>query len=159
MIILGIDPGSTRIGYGIIARNKNLELIDCGTMEISQKKFDAQILESAQKLSKIIKEYQPELAGIEKLYFSKNVKTGIAVSQTRGALILEMAKQNLPIKEFSPSEVKLAVTGYGLADKKAVSKMVGILLNIKDRRLSKYDDATDALAIAITTANNIKTWG
>lgn len=154
MTILGIDPGSNRIGYGIIKKNKILKLIDCGVIGIDRKKADDQILENAKKLSELIKKYQPALIGIEKLYFSKNVKTGMAVAQTRGALILEISKYNLPVKEYSPSEVKLAVTGYGLADKKAVAKMVGIILSVQGDGLKKHDDATDALAIAITTANN-----
>lgn len=154
MIILGIDPGSTRIGYGIISDNKKLALIDYGTIEIGRKKTDLLILEASKKLEVLIKKHKPELVGIEKLYFVKNIKTGIEVAQTRGALILEIAKHNIPIKEFSPSEIKLAVTGYGLADKKAVAKMVAILLGLGKNYLKGHDDATDALAVAITTANN-----
>lgn len=156
MIILGIDPGSTRIGYGIIKKDKILTLVDCGVIGTDKKESNEQIAENAEKLSGLIKKYQPAIIGIEKLYFSKNVKTGIAVAQTRGALILEITKHNLAIKEYSPSEIKLAVAGYGLADKKAVAKMVGLILNIKGSRFPKYDDATDALAVAITTANNIR---
>lgn len=154
MIILGIDPGSNRIGYGIIEKNKILKLVDCGVIGTDRKKPEEQITENAKKLSGLIKKYQPTLIGIEKLYFSKNVKTGISVAQARGALILEISKYSLPVKEYGPSEVKLAVTGYGLADKKAVAKMVGIILGVKDDQFKSHDDATDALAIAITAANN-----
>ncbi len=155
MIILGIDPGSARIGYGLIEKSGSaLNLIRCGTLEISKGESGARILETAAGISKIIKKYRPELIGIEKLYFAKNVKTGMAVAQTRGAIILEISKLKLPIKELSPSEVKLSVTGYGLADKKAVSKMVSLILKIPEGELKVYDDATDALAIAITAANN-----
>jgi len=154
MVILGIDPGSNRIGYGIIKKDKILKFIGCGVIGTDKKKPNEQILENAQKLSELIKKYQPTLVGIEKIYFSKNVKTGISVAQSRGALILEISKYNLPIKEYSPSEVKLAVTGYGLADKKAVSKMVAIILGINNDVFKGHDDAADALAVAITTANN-----
>jgi len=151
MVIIGIDPGSTRIGYGVIRSDKNLEFIDCGIIEIKQERTGDRIIEAAKKISKIIKKYQPELAGIEKIYFSKNVKTGIAVAQTRGALILEISKNRIPIKEFSPSEIKLVVTGYGLADKKAVAKMAAKILSL-EKLTGVLDDASDALAIAITAA-------
>lgn len=150
MIILGIDPGSTRIGFGIISGNKNLELIDYGVIEVKRKETALLLEEIAKKISALIKKYKPALAGIEKIYFAKNVKTGIEVAQARGAIILEISKYQIPIKEFSPSEVKISVTNYGLADKKAVSKMVSKILNIK--KLKGFDDASDALAIAITTA-------
>ncbi|MBI4992403.1 MAG: crossover junction endodeoxyribonuclease RuvC [Candidatus Harrisonbacteria bacterium] len=150
MIILGIDPGSTRIGYGIIENNKNLELIDYGVIEVKRKESALLLKEIAAKLSDLIQKYKPELAGIEKLYFSKNVKTGIEVAQARGAIILEISRHQIPIKEFSPSEIKIAVTNYGLADKKSVAKMVSRILNVE--KLGGFDDASDALAIAITTA-------
>ena len=156
MIIMGIDPGSARIGYGIIKTNGGLELISCGIIEIKEQGVGNQIAQAAKRISEIIKKYQPDLAGIEKIYFSKNVKTGIAVAQTRGAIILEISKYRIPIKEFSPSEIKLATANYGLADKKAVAKMVAKILNIE--KLTGFDDASDALAVAITTAN-VKNWG
>ena len=150
MIILGIDPGSARIGFGIISGTKKLELLDCGILKIKEKESDKRLLEVSKELSKILKKYNPDVAGIEKIYFSKNVKTGIAVAQTRGAIILEIAKNGIPIKEFSPSEIKSAITGYGLADKKAVAKMAAKILNAD--KLTGFDDASDALAIAIMAA-------
>lgn len=154
MTILGIDPGSTRIGYGIISSGKVLKFIDCGTIEVGGKKSDQLILEAAQKLSRLINKHKPDAASVEKIYFSKNIKTGIEVAQTRGAILLELAKRGVPVKEYSPSEIKLAVASYGLADKKAVSKMVTLLLGLKKQSLKGYDDATDALAAAIAAANN-----
>ena len=150
MIILGIDPGSARIGFGIISGTKKLELLDYGILKIKEKESDKRLLEVSKELSKILKKYNPDVAGIEKIYFSKNVKTGIAVAQTRGAIILEIAKNGIPIKEFSPSEIKSAITGYGLADKKAVAKMTAKILNAD--KLTGFDDASDALAIAIMAA-------
>lgn len=151
MIIMGIDPGSTRIGYGIIKTNGGLSAIDYGIIEIKRKKPAELILKAAEEISKLVKKYHPDMAGIEKIYFSKNVKTGIEVSQTSGAIILEIARQNIPIKELSPSEVKLAVTGYGLADKKAVAKMTARFLGLE--KIKGLDDASDALAIAIAASN------
>ncbi|MDD5430981.1 MAG: crossover junction endodeoxyribonuclease RuvC [Candidatus Pacebacteria bacterium] len=154
MIVLGIDPGSTRIGYGVISGGKKLSLVDYGTIEIKRKESKKLIAEAAEKLSDLIKKHKPEIIGIEKLYFSKNVKTAMEVAQTRGALILEISKHNILMKELSPSEIKLAVAGYGLADKGAVAKMVGLLLGLKKEELKGYDDATDALATAIAAVNN-----
>ena len=151
MKILGIDPGSIRVGYGIISGNKKLLLVDYGVIEAERKKSDALISEIAGKISELIKKYKPDLVGIEKIYFSKNVKTGIEVAQTRGAIILEVTKYKIPIVELSPSEVKLAVTGYGLSDKKGVAKMVAKILNTE--KLVGFDDASDALAIAIAATN------
>ncbi|MHB9019257.1 MAG: crossover junction endodeoxyribonuclease RuvC [Minisyncoccota bacterium] len=152
MIILGIDPGTTRIGFGIISEEGGkLKLIDYGVIEgRSKQEISVCILENCKKLSKLIKKYKPEVAGIEKIFFSKNIKTGIDVAQSRGALILELAKAGIKIRELSPSEIKSSVTGYGLADKKSVSKVAAMILGIKDG-LKGYDDASDAVAIAIAT--------
>jgi len=153
MIILGIDPGSTRTGFGVISKEREITLITYGVIEYKRKRdnrFDELVSEVAEKLSKIINKYHPELIGIEKIYFSKNVKTGIEVAQTRGAMILEISKYKIPIKEFSPTEVKSAITGYGLADKKAVARTVAKLLGVE--KITGFDDASDALAIALTTA-------
>jgi len=152
MTILGIDPGSTRIGFGLIAdaENRKLVYIDCGVLESHLKGADALLLQITQDFAKLIKKHCPDLIGIEKLYFAKNVKTGIAVAQTRGAIIAAAAQFHIPIQEFSPSEIKSATTNYGLADKKAVSRMVSVILGIG--KVPGYDDASDALAIAITTA-------
>ncbi len=168
MIILGIDPGSTRIGYGIINSEKELSLIAYGVIEISRKKISAdlkqhgshnelaQLLQKASSaLRELITTYQPEKVGIEKLYFTKNVKTGIEVAQARGALINELARYQIPIEEFTPSEIKKAVTGYGNSDKKGVAKMVSKILRMES--VKGYDDASDALAVAITTSQK-KDW-
>lgn len=153
MTIIGIDPGTTRIGFGIISEEKGkLKLIDYGIIEgRSKQEISVCVLENCKKLSTIIKKYKPEVAGIEKIFFAKNIKTGIDVAQSRGALILELAKAGIKIRELSPSEIKSSVTGYGLADKKSVSKVASMILGIKDG-LKGYDDASDAVAIAIATA-------
>ena len=149
---MGIDPGSTRIGYGIIKKDGGLlTALNYGVIEIKRTGTAELILKAAKEISKLIKKYRPDAVGIEKIYFSKNVKTGIEVAQARGALILEISKKRIPIKEFSPSEIKLTVAGYGLADKKAVAKMVAIILNLKELT-GVLDDASDALAIAIAAS-------
>ena len=156
MITLGIDPGSARIGFGIISGTKKLELLDYGILKIKEKDADKRLIEVSNGLLEIFKKYNPDIAGIEKIYFSKNVKTGIEVAQTRGAIILEIAKYSIPMKEFSPSEIKLSVAGYGLADKKAVAKMVAKILNVE--KLTGFDDASDALAVAIIASQKQEWW-
>ena len=156
MITLGIDPGSARIGFGIISGTKKLELLDYGILKIKEKDADKRLIEVSNGLLEIFKKYNPDIAGIEKIYFSKNVKTGIEVAQTRGAIILEIAKYGIPMKEFSPSEIKLSVAGYGLADKKAVAKMVAKILNVE--KLTGFDDASDALAVAIIASQKQEWW-
>ena len=169
MIILGIDPGSTRIGYGIINSGKELSLIAYGVIETNRKKSSASLSEqrsgnklaqllikSSTALRELMNLYQPDKVGIEKLFFTKNVKTGIEVAQARGALINEIARYNIPIEEFTPSEIKLAVTGYGNADKKSVAKIVYKILRTEP--IKGHDDASDALAVAIT-ASQKREWG
>ena len=153
MIIMGIDPGSTRIGFGVISKDREIKLVDYGVIEHKRKKdegFDILISEVIKKLTEVIEKYKPELIGIEKIYFSKNVKTGIEVAQARGAIILEISKYKISIKEFGPSEIKSAITGYGMANKKAIARTVAKLLKVE--KITGFDDASDALAVALTTA-------
>lgn len=150
MIILGIDPGSVRIGYGAINFDREPSLIGYGTLEIIARDPALQIHEAVQRFSALLKEFQPTLVSVEKIYFAKNRKTGIAVTQTRGALIAEIQKHGLLFREYDPTTIKKTITGYGHADKKAIAKMVCISLKIPS--LSGHDDASDALAIALTAA-------
>lgn len=149
MKILGIDPGTSRIGYGLI-NDRPLKLIDYGVIEIKDK-TNKKFLMLSEKLGELINKFKPDAASVEKIYFAKNQKTAIEVAQARGIIILSLLNKKIPIYEYTPQEVKLAVTNYGLADKKAVAKLVKQLLGIKE--LKGYDDASDALAIAITAAN------
>ena len=148
MIILGIDPGSTRAGYGIIDFSKdNSKFIDGGIVLVSSKDKNRRLVELEESFEKIFKIHNPEIVGIERLYFVKNQKTGLEVAQSRGVLLLSVAKRNLPIYEFTPNEIKQGVTGYGSADKIAVTKMVQKILKIGD--INQPDDVYDALAIAL----------
>ena len=148
MVILGIDPGTTIIGFGVIDKNKSkLKLIDYGVIRTRNVSQSEKLLEINKELNKIVKKYNPEVAGIETLYFSTNKKTAIAVAEARGAIILTLTQNNIPIKEFSPNNIKATVSGYGRSDKKAMEKMVSLNLGIKESSLP--DDAFDALAIAL----------
>ena len=147
MIIVGIDPGSRRIGYGLIkVAGNSLSILEAGILKISSPD-DAEALDEAhQGALALIRKYRPKILGIEKLYFAKNRKTAIGVAQARGVIIALAIRQGLEVLEYSPSEVKSGVAGYGLADKQAVAKMVRAIFGRPDLRV--IDDASDALAVA-----------
>lgn len=153
MKILGIDPGTTRIGYGLIESN-GLKLLNYGVIETREKNLPKKIAELISQLREFLVQYAPDLLAIEKIYFAKNRKTALDVAQARGAMLALCLEKNIPIVEYSPNEIKSQVTGYGLADKQGVAKMVKMILNVGT--LSGYDDASDALAIAITAASKLR---
>ena len=160
MKILGVDPGSSRCGYGLIEKTgSKLTFIKAGLIEIKENDINQKLFYLANDYKKILRQNQPKLVGIEKIFFSKNIKTAIEVAQARGVLILETLRQKIPLVEFTPQEIKLAVTNYGSADKMAVAKMVNIILGRQD--INVIDDVSDAIATAIAAANNtelIHTW-
>lgn len=152
MKILGVDPGSSRCGYGLIKKDgSKLSFIKAGLIEIKESDINQKLFYLANDYKKILQQTKPDLVGIEKIFFSKNIKTAIEVAQARGVLILETLRQKISIVEFTPQEVKQAVTNYGSADKKAVAKMVNIILNRQN--INVIDDVSDAIAVAITAAN------
>ena len=153
MVILGIDPGTKRIGYGLIkSKNRDIEFIDAGILKIKEEE-PKNLLEIEKELSKIIKKHKPSLAVIEKIYFMKNQKTAIEVAQARGIIINQISKNRIKIIECTPNEMKAAITGYGFADKKAVFKMVKLILGLSED-IKMIDDAADALAMAIFGESN-----
>lgn len=154
MIILGIDPGFAITGYGIIEKTgSKFKYITHGAITTNAGTEFCKRLEITHKeLDKIIKKYNPDLFSIEELFFAKNTKTGINVAQSRGVIILTALQNKLPIFEYTPLQIKQAITGYGRADKNQIQQMVKLLLNLKE--IPKPDDAADALAIAITCANS-----
>ncbi len=154
MLILGLDPGSVAVGYGLVKKEKGeLKLLKSGLLKISSKDKGKRLLEIEKSLLQLIKNNKIDIIAMEKLFFMKNMKTALDVAQSRGVLTLIAAKHKISLLEFSPSEVKSSVTGYGLADKKAVAKMVAKFLKINI--INKPDDETDAIAIALTAINNI----
>lgn len=156
MVILGIDPGLATTGYGIIKKDgSKITAVSFGCIKTLAKMPNAERLKLIHEdLGRLIKKHKPKCAGIEQLFFCKNLKTAIAVGQARGVILLTLAENNLPIYEFTPLQVKQTVTSYGNADKKQVQKMLKILLNLKD--IPKQDDAADALAVAYNCAVSIK---
>ncbi|MEI6288445.1 MAG: crossover junction endodeoxyribonuclease RuvC [bacterium] len=153
-IILGIDPGIADTGWGLIEVEKNqLTHIAHGSVKTDKKWPLLKRLEKLSiDLSQIIKKYQPDRASVEELFFCNNAKTALVVGQARGVALLTLSQHNLPMQEFTPLQVKQAVTGYGRADKKQIQQMVKIILHLE--KIPQPDDAADALAIAICAANN-----
>jgi crossover junction endodeoxyribonuclease RuvC len=148
MITLGIDPGTRRIGYGIIRTERNeASFVAAGILTIKSADDPGALVETKNEIDSLIKQYKPEAIAIEKLFFVKNQKTGIAVAQARGVIVLAAKERAIPIQEYTPNEVKAGITGYGFADKKAMLKMVRMILKKND--LKVIDDASDALALAI----------
>lgn len=156
MRILGIDPGLARTGWGVIEEGNNKpSAIDFGCIETDKSLSEPERIKIiyAQIMS-IISKYSPDNLAIEKLFFNKNVKTALSVAQARGVVILAGINKNLTIDEYTPLQVKIAVTGYGRADKKQIGQMIKINFNLKD--IPKPDDVSDALAIALTHAVSYK---
>jgi crossover junction endodeoxyribonuclease RuvC len=155
MVILGIDPGTATTGYGLIRfvkRKKQIKFLDCGCIITSPKLLPQERLRIIEKkLNKIIREYNPSVLVIEKLFFFKNSKTIISIAQTKGVIFLVAAKRKIPIYEFTPLEMKVTITGYGRAQKVQVQRMIKRILGLEE--LPKPDDAADALGLAICYTN------
>jgi crossover junction endodeoxyribonuclease RuvC len=153
MIVLGIDPGTAATGYGIVERTgSKLRMVDYGCFEtLSTDNLPHRLLLIHQTVSGLIAEHRPELVGVERLFFNRNVQTAFAVGQARGAVLLAAAEAGVPVFEYGPHEVKMAVTGYGRADKAQVQRMVQVVLGMSV--LPRPDDAADALAVAICLAH------
>ena len=149
MRIIGIDPGLARVGYGIIDEIKGKKImVDCGIIETkSTQKEEERLVEIANDLSSIINKWDPNYAAVEKFFFYRS-STTISVVQARGVIMMTLGKYNLPIQEFPPMQIKLAVTGFGHSDKNEVLNSVMHELSITSP--PKPDDAADALAIALT---------
>lgn len=155
MIILGIDPGTATTGWGVIKKTKKLNWVKHGLITTPANLSTAERLVRLNKeISSLIKKYKPSIAAVEDIFFFKNLKTAIKVSQARGVILLAISKSKIPIVEYTPLQVKQAVACYGRAEKIQVQKMVKALLNLKE--IPKPDDAADALAIAICCAHSIK---
>jgi crossover junction endodeoxyribonuclease RuvC len=155
MIVLGIDPGTARLGYGVVERQgSRLTMLDYGCLEtINDRPLEQRLLLIHEGIDDLIETYRPEAVGVERLFFNKNVQTAMAVGQARGVVLLTAAQHGLPVLEYGPHEVKLAVTGYGKAPKDQVQRMVQMVLSMD--QVPKPDDAADALAVAVCTAHAI----
>jgi crossover junction endodeoxyribonuclease RuvC len=149
MRVLGLDPGTATTGFGVIeAKGSTLLHVDHGVISTpANEHFAVRLRMIHERVVDLLDRHNPHAVAIEKLYFSRNVTTGITVAQARGVIALAAAQADKPIGEFSPLEVKNAVVGYGKATKRQVQEMVRILLNLD--AIPRPDDAADALALAI----------
>ena len=149
MCILGIDPGTATTGFGLIEETQTgLLTLEYGIISTpANMPMDKRLVILFDRLNELLVKYHPESCAVERLFFRRNVTTAISVGQARGVILLSLSKNNIPIAEYTPMEIKLAVAGYGGAEKKQVQFMVQSILELKN--LPKPDDAADALAIAI----------
>lgn len=150
MRIIGIDPGTGILGFGVIeVSGSKLKLIDAGVVTTpAHTPLDQRLEDIFDSLTDIIKQSKPDCMSIEKLFFSRNITTAISVSHARGVAMLSARKAKIEIAEYTPLQIKQSVTGYGRADKKQIQEMVKIQLGLKT--VPKPDDCADALAAAIT---------
>lgn len=153
MRILGIDPGYAIMGYGIIDKiGNNIKVVSYGSITTDAKdKMTDRLKHLYNQLMEIIDQYEPDEASIEELFFNTNSTTAIKVGQARGVAILACANSSLDIMEYTPLQIKMALTGYGRADKKQVQQMIKTILNLKE--VPKPDDTADALGAAICHAH------
>ena len=155
MRILGIDPGTTIIGYGLVETSgNNLRPLDFGVFKTVATETNNRISTIYDFFEKLLKKHKPDMAAIEKLFFFKNAKTITRVSETRGVLLLALEKNGVETREFTPLQVKQSVSNYGRADKLQVQKNISLILGLKE--IPQPNDAADALAIAICCANTAK---
>ncbi len=157
MRILGIDPGTGILGFGVIdvAKNGAIQLVDAGVIRTPVHEDDAvRLLTIFEELTDIIAQNKPTVMSVEKLFFAKNVTTAMTVSQARGVVLLLGQQNGMQLHEFTPMQIKMAVTGYGKADKKQVQEMVRVLLKLKE--VPQPDDAADALAAAICCSMTLR---
>jgi crossover junction endodeoxyribonuclease RuvC len=155
VIILGIDPGTAALGYGVIERTGGrLRAIDHGCLVTSPDlPMPERLLAIHGLLDDLLALHQPAIVAVERLFFSRNAQTAIAVGQARGVVLLAAAQHGRPVREATPNEVKSAIAGYGAADKEQVQRMVQLVLGMAE--LPRPNDAADALAIAVCIANRL----
>lgn len=158
MIVLGLDPGTASLGWGVIDTGRNndtckAKCLAYGCLQTDKSMTDSQrLLALGNGVEKLLKEYSPDLVSVEKLFFFSNQKTVMTVSQARGVILMIIEREGLAMTEFTPLQVKQSLTGYGRADKEQVQQMVKLLLHLEV--IPKPDDAADALAIALTGAQS-----
>jgi crossover junction endodeoxyribonuclease RuvC len=154
VIVLGIDPGTAALGYGIVeATRGRLREVDHGVLETSpDTALPERLLAIHRFVDELIASFSPAVIAVERLFFSRNVQTAFGVGQARGVVLLAAAQHGVPVVEATPNEVKSAIAGYGAADKEQVQRMVQVVLGMTAR--PRPDDAADALAIAVWAANS-----
>ena len=159
MIIMGVDPGTAITGYGVVKLENNRHIaLGYGAIRTPANQCTSSRLETIYEgLTDLIAEFNPDCLAVEELFFNKNVASALAVGQARGVAILAGAHAGLTVSEYTPLQVKMAVTGYGKASKEQVAYMIKMLLGLAEA--PKPDDVTDALAICVCHGHNANNWG
>jgi len=155
--VLGIDPGYAACGYGVITKEgRFLEVKTWGCIKTTPKTGETpyRLLEIYRSITEIIQEYSPDFLSMEKLFFSRNTTTALKVSEARGVILLAAAQNDIPVFEYTPKQVKLAITGSGSADKVQIQMMISRILRLSD--IPKPDDAADGLSLALCHMNWMK---
>lgn len=158
MRILGIDPGIARVGWGVITvQNSEFRIQNYGCFETKAgEEVQKRLSKIYQEMIRIIKAHRPDVLVVEELFFNTNAKTALIVGQARGVVLLAAGEHNIPVAVYTPLQVKVALTGYGRAEKQQVGKMVKTLLKLKE--IPKPDDTADALAVALIHAFSKKSY-
>ncbi len=153
MIIIGIDPGLATIGFGVIRTEKNIITpLSYGCIRTSSKKQKSErLLEIYTEINALFEKYAPEAVAVERLFFNKNVTNAMSVSEARGVIFLAAQQKQIPVFEYTPLQIKQAITGSGRADKKQIQEMIKRLLDLKE--IPRPDDAADGLSIALCHIN------
>jgi crossover junction endodeoxyribonuclease RuvC len=151
---MGIDPGLAIVGFGILdQRGNEMKSVDFGAIKTETNlNLSTRLKQIYDACSIIIEEHQPDVVAVEKLFFNRNVTTAFSVGQARGVILLAAEQAGVPVTEYTPLQVKMAVTGYGQAEKKQIQEMVKMILSLP--RIPKPDDVADALAVAICEAHS-----
>ncbi len=156
--IIGIDPGTVVCGYGLVeltSGKRETKYLTAGEVRLSPKESLPDRLKTLyESLNLIIDEYRPDRLSLEKIFYHKSIRSSFALGTTRGVVLLLAAQNNLPVSEYNPTEVKMALTGYGRAEKRQVQEMVKIILNLKTSTRKFSEDSTDALALCICHINS-----
>ena len=154
MLIIGIDPGFAIVGFGLVEADRGRQrLVRCGAITTpAGQPLPARLRQIFDDMEQLLEQFRPQAMAVEELFFNNNITTGIGVAQARGVILLAAERRNIPIYEYSPSQVKQAVVGYGKAEKRQVMDMTRRLLNLN--AVPKPDDAADAVAIALCHARS-----
>ncbi|MCD6420473.1 MAG: crossover junction endodeoxyribonuclease RuvC [Synergistetes bacterium] len=154
MLCVGVDPGSDALGYAaVVSDGSEIRAVDFGSISVKGVSWERRLLLLYNGLRDVVGRVKPEVLGVEKLFFNRNVRTAIRVAEIRGVVLLIAAQQGIPVVELNPIEVKMALTGYGRAKKEQVREMVKRLLDVRER-LSF--DVSDALAVAVATLRRVE---